>query len=53
MPGNGKMYIPMPGLLWHCELTFVKVKEDLVHKVFQIATAYLANISATMVKKGG
>lgn len=44
----------MPGLVWRCEFTSLNVKEeDLVHEVFTIAVAHLADISATKENKEG
>lgn len=36
----------MPGQMWHCEFNSLKMKkEGLVHKVFTIEVAHLAEIS--------
>lgn len=40
--------VPMPGLVWRCEFTYLKVKEEDL--VFTTAVARLANISATKKK---
>lgn len=46
--------VPMPGLGWCCMFTSVKVKEkDLVHGMFTIAVAHLANVSAAKKFKDG
>lgn len=46
--------VPMPGLVWCWEFTFLRVEaEDPVHKVFAIALAHLANINVTKENKDG
>lgn len=46
--------VPMPSLAWHCRFTSLKVKEEnVVHKVFTIAAAHLANNRAAREKQDG